>query len=136
MEMKPFAIFMVRGIDNNKEIYTKGWGHLLMSGKLPMLPSIVIKASDLVIHAPGHANKDTKIASKKQFRVYLCPTMGVKRAQLAALNIRKVVLLTPEDEELSKYKREQLDGISNCEIVSMSSELQNYINAIKSDPKN
>ena len=106
MEMKPFAIFMVRGVDDNKEIYTKGWGHLLMPGKLPMLPSIVIKASDLVVRETGQVNKDTKIASKKQFRVYLSPSKGVKRAQISALNIRKVVLLAPADDELAKYQQE------------------------------
>jgi hypothetical protein len=84
--MKPLAIYLVRGIQNSKDIGNKGWQHLIINAKLPMMPNIVAKSSDFLPKKNGKVDK-------KNFRVYLCPSMGVKKAILTSLDIKKVIIL-------------------------------------------
>lgn len=45
--MKPFAVFLLPKIGSKQHIIDKGYGHLCMSGKLPLFPNIMLKAIDL-----------------------------------------------------------------------------------------
>jgi hypothetical protein len=80
--MKPLAIYLVRGVATTNDIHTKGWKHLLINGKLPLMPTIVAKSSDFMPKS-----------QKKKFRIYLSPSIGVKQPILESLKIDKVLIL-------------------------------------------
>jgi hypothetical protein len=44
--MKPFAVFIVPRIEKKQDVIDKGYGHLCISGKLPLFPNIMLKATD------------------------------------------------------------------------------------------
>jgi hypothetical protein len=59
---------------------------------LPIFPNIVTKASDLVAKQKD-ASDAVKKANKKNFKVYLYYSKEVKREQLKALGIKKVIIV-------------------------------------------
>ena len=60
-QMKPFAVFLVPRIESKQDVIDKGYGHLCISGKLPLFPNIMLKATDL--------NKSDKSST---MRIFLC----------------------------------------------------------------
>ena len=77
-QMKPFAVFIIPRIERKQDVIDKGYGHLCISGKLPLFPNIMLKATDF--------DKNDKSSS---MRVLLCESSHkIKRAQLDAMNVR------------------------------------------------
>ena len=77
-QMKPFAVFLLPRIDSKQDIIDKGYSHLCLTGKLPLFPNIMLKATDF--------DKKDKASC---MRVLLCESsLKVKRAQMNALNVK------------------------------------------------